>query len=55
MHGEYIRQRDKLILLINELDLKAKSSLLSVAERAAKKEADECLVRLRRDVESKWA
>ena len=55
LHGDYIRQRDKLLLLINELDLKAESSPLSVAERAAKKEADECLARLRRDEESKWA
>ena len=47
--------RDKLTLLINELDIKAENTPLTAAERAAKREADEGLARLRRDEESKWA
>ena len=35
--GEYKKQRDKLLLLIDELDLKAESTLLSEDEIAAKK------------------
>ena len=55
LSGEYKKQRDKLLLLIDELDLKAETTLISVEEVAAKKEADACLARLHRDEESKWA
>ena len=44
-----------LLLLIDELDIKAESTPLSVAERATKKQADEYIARLRRDEEAKWA
>ena len=43
-----------MIFLINELDIKAETTPLTVAERAAKREADDCLAKLRRDEESKW-
>ena len=55
LSGEYKMLRDKLILLIDELDAKAETTPLTVAERAAKREADDKLAQLRRDEESKWA
>ena len=53
--GEYKKLRDKLLLLIDELDLKAEMCLLSEAERIAKRDAEDCLAKLRQDEESKWA
>jgi hypothetical protein len=41
--------------LIDELDIKVETIPLSVAERAAKKEADEYLAKLRREEETEWA
>ena len=55
LSGEYKKEKEKLLLLIDELDIKAESTPLSVAERAAKKQADEYIARLRRDEEAKWA
>ena len=55
LSGEYKKQQDRLQLLIDELDIKAETCLLSTEERAAKKEADDFLAKLRRDEESKWA
>ena len=55
LSGEYKYLKQKLLLLIDELDIKAETSPLSVAEKVAKKEADECIARLRRDEEAKWA
>ena len=55
LSGQYKILKEKLITLIDHLDIKAESSLLSTAERAAKKEAEEGLAKLRRDEESKWA
>ena len=52
--GEYRKQKEKLLLLIDELDIKAETTPLSEAERVAKKEADDCIARLRRDEEAKW-
>ena len=48
-------KKEKLICLIDELDIKAETTPLSVAELAAKKQADECIARLRHDEEAKWA
>ena len=53
--GEYKKLKQKLILLIDELDIKAETSTLTTAECAVKKEADERMAQLRRDEESKWA
>ena len=44
-----------MVLLINELDIKAETCPLSEDERHAKKKADECLAKMRRDEETKWA
>jgi hypothetical protein len=41
--GIYKKEKERLTLLIYELDLKAEVCLLSAAERAAKKEANERL------------
>ena len=46
MSGEYKKQKEKLLLLIDELDIKAEMVPLSVAERAAKKEADDYMLNL---------
>ena len=55
LSGEYKKQKQKLLLLIEELDIKAETYPLSVEERAAKKDADDYIARLRRDEEAKWA
>ena len=55
LSGEYKYLKEKLLKLTDELDIKAETTPLSVAEKAAKKEADECIARLRRDEEAKWA
>jgi hypothetical protein len=49
------RKKDRLTLIIDELDLKAESSPLSVVEWDAKKEAHVSLAKLRRDEETMWA
>jgi hypothetical protein len=41
--------------MIDSLDIKAESVPLSESERTCKKEANERLLSLRRDEESKWA
>ena len=55
MSGVYKKERDKVLLLINELDIKAEVVPLSSEERAAKKAAHDDLAKLRRDEETKWA
>jgi hypothetical protein len=51
----YKKEKERLTLLIDELDLKAEVIPLSTAEGAAKKEADEGLANLRHEEETKWA
>jgi hypothetical protein len=53
--GVYKKERERLERVIDELDIKAETIPLSVAERATKKEADDSLSRLRGEEESKWA
>ena len=55
MSGEYRVLRDKLLLLIDELDIKAESTILSESERLAKRDAEAYLSKIRRDEEAKWA
>ena len=52
LNGEYKKRRDKLLLLIDELDLKAEHTLLSEFERLAKRETLSFLAKLRCDEES---
>jgi hypothetical protein len=49
------RKKERLLNIIDHLDLKAESDLLSVNEREDLKKANESLNKLRRDEESKWA
>ena len=53
--GEYKKKKEKLLLLIDALDIKAETTPLTVAESAAKKEAESCVANLMREEESKWA
>jgi hypothetical protein len=45
----------RLLDIIDSLDIKAESVPLSESKRICKKEANECLLSLRRDEEAKWA
>jgi hypothetical protein len=49
MRRVYKKEKERLLLLIDELYLKAEIFPSSVAEWAPKKEADECFAKLRRD------
>jgi hypothetical protein len=53
--GEYKKEKERLLNIIDRIDIKAESVLLSKSERKEKKEVDERLVSLRRSEESKWA
>jgi hypothetical protein len=49
------KEQQKLWAIIDELDIKAESTPLSVSERDALGDANERITKLRRDVETKWA
>jgi hypothetical protein len=53
--GNYKKEKMRLLDIIDSLDIKAESVPLSESERTCKKEANEHLLSLRRDEESKWA
>lgn len=53
--GIYKREKEKLLNLINELDLKAEASMLDTVESFAKREAKEKLAKLLREEQLKWA
>jgi hypothetical protein len=53
--GDYKKEKECLLNIIDSLDIKAETSPLSESERLLKKESDEHLANLRRDEESKWA
>jgi mannosylglycoprotein endo-beta-mannosidase len=55
MSGNYKKEKERLISLIDNLDLKAETIPLSQAERATLKNANEKITKLRRDEETKWA
>jgi hypothetical protein len=55
LSGNYKKEKKHLLDIINSLDIKAESVPLSESERICKKEANERLLSLRRDEESKWA
>jgi hypothetical protein len=54
LSGVYRKEKERLTLPIDELDLKAEMAPLCEAERAKKKESDIALAKLRRDEETKW-
>jgi hypothetical protein len=53
--GDYKKEKERLLNIIDSLDIKAETPPLSDSERSLKKESDERLANLRRDEESKWA
>jgi hypothetical protein len=55
MSGNYKKEKERLIAIIDELDLKAETIPLTQAERATLKDANEKITKLRRDEETKWA
>jgi hypothetical protein len=55
LSGAYKKEKVRLTLLIDELDLKEEVTPLSATERAAKKEANKSLAKLHREEETKWA
>jgi hypothetical protein len=55
LSGNYKKEKKHLLDIIDSLDIKAESVPLSESERICKKEANERLLSLRRDEESKWA
>jgi hypothetical protein len=50
--GDYKKEKERLLNIIDSLDIKAETSPLSDSERSLKKESDERLAKLRRDEES---
>ena len=54
-NGLYKVEKERLIQLINELDLKAESNLLNVSDRTIESEAEQKLRALLREEEMKWA
>src|SRR4051812_2737399 len=56
MKAAYIkRKKDRLLYLINDLDLRAETHSLNPADRLAKREAEKELQVLLREEEMKWA
>jgi hypothetical protein len=55
MSGQYKKERERLSILIDELDIKAETTILSVDERERLRKANDSINKLRRDEEAKWA
>jgi hypothetical protein len=55
MSGNYKKEKETLIRIIDELDLKAETYPPSQAKRATLKDANEKITKPRRDEETKWA
>jgi hypothetical protein len=53
--GNIRKKKNRLIQIIDELDIKAELTPLDFNERQIKKKADEDLAKLRQDEETKWA
>jgi hypothetical protein len=53
--SDYKKEKDRLLNIIDSLDIKAETSPLSDSERSLKKMSNERLAKLRREEESKWA
>jgi hypothetical protein len=53
--GEYKKEKERLLNIIDSLDIKAETFPLSEPERSLKRASDERLAKLRRDEETKWA
>ena len=55
LSGKYKKEKERLLSIIDELDLKAENHPLNKDERDALKKANEDVTKLRRDEETKWA
>ena len=55
LSGKYKKEKERLLAIIDELDVKVESNPLSMAERDALKDANDRVTKLRRDEETKWA
>jgi hypothetical protein len=53
--GVYRKEKERLMQLIDQLDIKAESGALGDAERVSLRHANHKLCKLRRDEEAKWA
>jgi hypothetical protein len=53
--GKYKKEKQRLLSIIDDLDIKAESIPLSLVEREELKKANDNLNKLRRDEETKWA
>jgi hypothetical protein len=53
--GKYKKEKERLLNIIERLDLKAETTLLNTNEREEFKKANDFLNKLRREEESKWA
>jgi exonuclease III len=55
LSGQYKKEKERLLSIIDELDLKAESIRLSEQERDALRTANDKMAKLRREEEAKWA
>jgi hypothetical protein len=55
LSGQYTKEKERLLSLIDELDLKDESIPLDEDDRTKLRKANDDLTKLRRDEESKWA
>ena len=55
MSSVYKKEKERLLKLIDSLDIKAETSPLNIAERIELKHANEGLADVMRDEEAKWA
>jgi hypothetical protein len=55
LSGKYIKEKERLLSIIDSLDLKAEKQPLNVVEREALNKANDSIRKLRRDEETKWA
>jgi hypothetical protein len=55
LSGKYKKEKERLLAIIDDLDLKAEVSPLSAAERNILRMANDDIAKLRRDEETKWA
>jgi hypothetical protein len=53
--GKYKKEKERLQNIIDHLDVKAETNILDTNEREELKKANDCLNKLRREEESKWA
>jgi hypothetical protein len=55
LSGNYRKEKERLLKIIDELDLKAESQPLNEFERSSLRKANDDISKLRREEESKWA